>query len=114
MDNETKKMFELLMNKLDSIENIQKGMQEEQKDMKKSFNKLEDNQNRMQVSFDKLEENQKYMLVRQDEIFSLVKAIEHSNNTHKAEIDNITYKVLHTEGTINKIGEVINDSRAIK
>jgi hypothetical protein len=29
-------------------------------------------------------------------------------------LENITYKVLHTEGTINKIGEVINDSRAIK
>ena len=79
MDNETKKMFEMLMGKLDTIS-----------------------------------ESQKNMEIRQDEIFSVVKAIEHSNTTHKAEIDNISYKVAHTEGTINKIGNVINESRAVK
>ncbi|MBU3109452.1 M domain protein [Clostridium gasigenes] len=79
MDNETKKMFEMMMNKLDNIE-----------------------------------EGQKNMEIRQNEIFSVVKAIEHSNTTHKAEIDNIIYKVAHTEGTINKIGNIINESRAVK
>ena len=43
MDNETKKMFEMLMGKLDTIS-----------------------------------ESQKNMEIRQDEIFSVVKAIEHS------------------------------------
>jgi hypothetical protein len=79
MDNETKKMFEMLMGKLDTISESQKNMQ-----------------------------------IRQDEIFSVVKAIEHSNTTHKAEIDNIIYKVAHTEGTINKIGNVISESRVVK
>lgn len=79
MDNETKKMFEILMGKLDTIS-----------------------------------ESQKNMEIRQDAIFSIVKAIEPSNTTHKAEIDNITYKVAHTEGTINNIGNVINESRAVK
>lgn len=65
MDNETKKMFEMLMKKLDTIE-------ENQKEMKQS---------------------QKNIEIRQDEIFSVVKAIEHSNNTHKAEIDSINCKV---------------------
>jgi hypothetical protein len=63
---------------------------------------------------DTIEESQKNMKITQDEIFSVVKAIEHSNTTHKAEIDNITYKVAHTEGTINKIGDVISESRAVK
>jgi hypothetical protein len=79
MDNETKKMFEMLIKKLDTIS-----------------------------------EDQKNMKITQDEIFSVVKAIEHSNTTHKAEIDNITYKVAHTEGTINKIGDIISESRAVK
>ncbi|MBK5240767.1 M domain protein [Clostridium sp.] len=79
MENETKKMFEMLMGKLDTISESQKNMQ-----------------------------------IRQDEIFSVVKAIEHSNTTHKAEIDNIIYKVAHTEGTINKIGNVISESRVVK
>jgi len=72
MDNETKKMFEILMNKLEN------------------------------------------MGIRQDEIFSVVKAIEFSNTENKAEIDNIIYKVAHTEGTLNKIGSVITDSKVIK
>lgn len=51
---------------------------------------------------------------RQDEIFSVVNAIENSNTIHKAEIDNLTYKIAHTEGTVNKIGDVIIESKAIK
>ena len=86
MDNETKKMLEMLMKKLDTIEESQKEMKESQRNMETS----------------------------QDEIFSVVKSIEHSNNTHKAEIDNITYKVAHTEGIINKIGNVIIENRALK
>ena len=62
---------------------------------------------------DTISERQKNMEIRQDEIFSIVKAIEHSNTEHKAEIDNITHKVAHTEGTINKIGNVIIESRAV-
>ena len=86
MDNETKKMFEILMKKLDIMQAVQEEMKESQKNME----------------------------IRQDEIFSVVKAIEHSNTEHKAEIDNITYKVAHTEATINKIGNVITESRAVR
>lgn len=93
MDNETKKMFEMLINRLDIISESQKSMDERQKSMI---------------------ETQKNMEVRQDEIYSVVKAIEHSNATRKAEIDNITHRLAHTEGTINKIGNVIIESRAVK
>ena len=93
MDDETKKMFEMLMKKLDIMQAVQEEMKESQQEMK---------------------ESQKNMEIRQDEIFSVVKAIEHSNTEHKAEIDNIIYKVAHTEGTINKIGNIINESRAVK
>ncbi|MFL0249139.1 M domain protein [Clostridium neuense] len=72
MDKETKQMFELMLNKLDSLDK------------------------------------------RQNEIYSIVRSIEHSNNTHKAEIDNLNLKVAHSEGVINKIGDVINKSRSIK
>ena len=100
MDKETQKMFEMLMGKLDNIETSQKGMDKRLNGMDKKLNGMD--------------ERQKDMEIRQDEIFSVVKAIELSNTTHKAEIDNITYKVAHTEGTINKIGNVINESRAVK
>lgn len=93
MDNETKQMFEMLLKRLDSIEEGQNELKESQKEMIKSQRNIE---------------------IKQDDIFLVVKAIEHSNNTHKAEIDNLTYKIVHTEGTISKIGDVITESRAVK
>ena len=65
MDNETKKMFEMLMNKLDNMEENQNEMKLSQMEMKESQKVME--------------ERQKNMEIRQDEIFSVVKAIEHSN-----------------------------------
>ena len=50
---------------------------------------------------------------RQDEIYIVVKAIEHNNVVHGAEIDNLKFKVSHTEGTINAVGNVITTRKAI-
>lgn len=60
MDNETKKMFELILNKLDNMDT--------------RLNTMES---------------------RQDEIYQVVKAIEHANQVHRAEIDNVK---IRTEG----------------
>ena len=70
MDKETREMFELVLDKLESMEK------------------------------------------RQDEIFGVVKAIEHSNNAHKAEIDNLTHRVAHVEGTVTGVAEFIQKRRA--
>jgi hypothetical protein len=50
---------------------------------------------------------------RQDEIYLVVKAIEHNNLVHGAEIDNLKFKVSHMEGTINAVGNVITSRKAI-
>ncbi|MGL5087059.1 MAG: hypothetical protein ACRC68_15320 [Clostridium sp.] len=120
MDNETKKMFEILIDKLDNIEKNQNNLEKNQNNLEKNQNNLEKNQKSLEKNQMIMEENQNVMKesqnnmeIRQNEIFSVVKAIEHSNAIHKAEIDNITYKVAHTEGIINKIGNIINESRAV-
>lgn len=100
MDEDIKQMFDVIMQKLENIEKRQANMEKSQANMEIS----QENMEKRQVSMEK----------RQDEIFTVVKAIEHSNNIHKAEIDNLTYKVAHIEGTINKVGDVIESSRAIK
>lgn len=93
MDKETKQMFDMILQKLD-------GMEEKQDSMGKKL--------------DIMEEKQDSKEIRQDEIFEVVKAIEHSNSVHKSEIDNLQYKIAHTEDIINKIGNVITESRALK
>jgi len=50
---------------------------------------------------------------RQDEIYLVVKAIEHNNQVHRAEIDNLRHTVGYVEGTINTIGDVITKRKAI-
>ena len=50
---------------------------------------------------------------RQDEIYLVVKAIEHNNKVHGAEIDNLKYTISYVEGTINTIGDVITTRKAI-
>ncbi len=79
MDKEIKQMFELIINKLETMET-----------------KISTMETRIGI-----------MEAKQNEIFEVVKAIEHSNNTRKAEIDNLNYKVAHVEGTISAIGELI-------
>lgn len=59
-----------------------------------------------------LEKRQESMEKRQDEIFNVVKAIEHSNNTGKADLDNLTHKVAHIEGTIDTAGKILQRKRA--
>lgn len=63
--------------------------------------------------FDHLESRMNNMESRQDEIFMVVKAIEHNNQVHGAELDNLNYKTNRLEGTINEIGDVINTRKAI-
>ena len=67
MDNETKQMFQLVLQKLDNID----------------------------LRFDSVEKRLDGMEKRQDEIYNVVKSIEHSDNVTKDEIDNLTHKVAH-------------------
>jgi Mg2+/Co2+ transporter CorB len=60
-----------------------------------------------------LSEDFNNMKIRQDEIYSIVSAIKHSNDEHKAEIDNLKYKVNKTDGTIEQIGDIINSRKAV-
>lgn len=93
LDSELKQILEFIIQKLDNIEKRQESME---------------------IRLESMEIRQESMEKKQDEIYSVVKTIEHSNNVRKAEIDNLTYKVAHIEGTINGIGELIQSSRSIK
>jgi len=85
MDNEIKEMFGVILNKLNGIE----------------------------LRMDKFELRMNKLDSRQDEIFLVVKAIEHNNTVHGAEIDNIKFKVHHLDGTFNAMGEVITSPMAV-
>ena len=66
----------------------------------------------MEKRQESMEKRLESMEKRQDEIFEVVKAIEHSNSIHKAEMDNLTYKVAYVEGTVDGVGEFIQERKA--
>ena len=46
--------------------------------------------------------------VRQDEVYQIVKAIEHSNQVRKAELDNHEYKIAKLEGKFKAAGKIFD------
>lgn len=114
MDKETKQMFELILSKLDNMEKRQESMETKLHSMEKTQESMETKLHSMEKRQESMEVKLHSMETRQGEIFEVVKAIEHSNNAKTAEIDNLKYKVAHVEGTINGIGNFIEERRVIK
>ncbi len=71
--------------------------------------KLDGRVDRLEIRVDRLEERQIVMEKRQNEIYQVVRAIEHSNEIGKSEIDEQRYKVSKHEGTFKKIAKVIDE-----
>lgn len=93
MDNETRKMLGVILNKLDVMQN--------------DISSLKGNQIEMQKDVSYLKDEVRSLKDRQAEIFHIVSGIEHSNQVHKAEIDNLNVRVAKNEGTFNRIKEAI-------
>lgn len=86
VDSEIQKMFGLVLDKLESIDS--------------RMERLESRMNNMEA--------------RQTEIFQVAKGIEHANQVHRAELDNVTVRPNYLEGTLNEIGKVIAVRGAVK
>ncbi|SHH31636.1 M domain protein [Desulfosporosinus lacus] len=103
MENEIKGMLGLILNKLNGLESKVDNLE----------SKMELRMDRLELRMDSLELRMNNLESRQDEIYLVVKAIEHNNQVHRAEIDNLKHTVSNVEGTINTIGDVITKRKAI-
>ena len=99
MEKEIKEMLGLILTKLDGLDS--------------RMDRLESRMDKLESSMDKLELKMDKLELRQGEIYLVVKAIEHNNEVHGAEIDNIKFKVHNFEGTLNAMGDVITSRKAI-
>ncbi|KGK91559.1 M domain protein [Desulfosporosinus sp. HMP52] len=99
MENEIKEMFGVILNKLGNIE--------------VRLDRIESRMGRLESKMNSLEIRMDHLESRQDETYLVVKAIEHSNQVHRAEIDNLRHSVANVEGTLSTIGEVITKRKAI-
>jgi len=63
---------------------------------------LESGQNDLKLDF-------KNMQTRQDEIYQVVRAIEHSNQVGKSELDSQNIRLAKVEGKIKKVAKAFNE-----
>ena len=78
MDKDIKQMFELVLQKLDNMETRQESMEKSLSSMEKRQEGMEKRQDIMEKGMVSLEKGMVSMGKRQDEVFSVVKSIEHT------------------------------------
>ena len=100
MDKETKQMFELILSKLDSMEQKQENMEQKQ---------------------DSMEQKQDSMNKRQDEVYIMQRGLEENDKVIRAEQDKMMHILSDIQGKVTKLaGEVeehenfISQIRSIK
>ena len=74
--------------------------------------KLEDSDKVQRTVLNKLstvETDIKDIKTRQDEIYQVVRAIEHSNNVGKSELDSHNIRIAKVEGKIKKVAKAYNE-----
>jgi len=134
LEKELKEMLGLILTKLDGLElrmdrlesrmdNLELRMERleskvdklelRMESLESKVDKVELRTERLESKVDKLESRTQRLESRQDETFLVAKAIEHNNLVRGAEIDNLKFKVSHTEGTINAVGDVLTTRKAI-
>lgn len=67
---------------------------------------LEEGQKRLETRMESVE-------TRQDEIFQVVKAIEHSNQVGRSELDNHKVRISKLEGKFKKVAKAFNEEAGI-
>lgn len=114
MENETKQVLDKILDKLDKLDNTQRGMLKEQQEMKTELQKMQKEQQEMKTELQKMKKEQQKIKTtlenietRQDEIYRIATSIEHSNQVLKAEVDNMKVKMAKAEGNFTRMKEAI-------
>lgn len=51
--------------------------------------------------------------MRQDEIYQIVKAIDHSNNVARAELDNYKFRLAKVEGKLRRVAKAYSEDEPV-
>ncbi len=75
-------------------------------------NRIEGLDNRivsLEINFSELKEGQKRIEARQDEIYQVVRAIEHSNQVGRSELDSQNIRISKLEGKFKRVAKAYNE-----
>lgn len=84
-------------------EEFQKAVLQELKTLNNKIDKVE---SKFSTEIGSLAEGQKRIEIRQDEIYQVVRAIEHNNQVGRSELDSQNIRLAKVEGKFKKAGKV--------
>ena len=88
---------------------FQKLLLNEIREMKGEMREVKGEVQEMKGDINSIKESQRNMEIRQDEIFQVVKALEHSNQVRKAELDSQNIRLSKVEGKQKRVAKAYND-----
>ena len=88
---------------MENIEQLLHNILDAQKDTSKRLDNLDKKLDSVEKKLDNVEDRLGILETRQNEVFDVVKAIEHSNAVAKAEIDKLVYSNAQIEADIKEI-----------
>ncbi len=99
------------------IKGVETGLKEEIKGVETGLKKeikgvetgLKKEINEIKQKVEGIEKSQESMRTRQDEIYQVVRAIEHSNQVGKSELDSHNIRIAKVEGKIKKVAKAFNE-----
>ena len=103
------KRFDGVEARLDKMETRMDKMETRMDRMEARLDKMETTMDRMEARMDSMETRLDSMETRQNEMFQVVKSIEHSNIVGKAELDVHNIRLAKSEGTFKRIAKVISE-----
>jgi len=95
--------------RMDRIETRMDHMETRMGNMETRMDHMEARMGNMETGMDHMETRMDHMEPRQDEIYQVVKAIEHSNQVGRAEMDSQNVRLAKVEGKLKKAAEVLSE-----
>ena len=98
---------------LESINHRMGGLEEGQKRLETRMEGVETRMESVETRQEGIEARLEGIETRQDEIFQVVKAIEHSNQVGRSELDNHKVRISKLEGKFKKVAKAFNEEAGI-
>jgi chromosome segregation ATPase len=100
--------------RLDSIETRMDNMEIRMDSMETRMDSMETRMDKMEANQDEMSKKLNTMETRQDEIYQVVTAIEHSNQVGRSELDSQNVRLSKVEGKLKKTARIYNDEVEIE
>lgn len=111
---ENEKIQTVVLNKLSLIEEDVSSMKKDINSMKVDIYSMKEDISSLEEDSSSMKEDIESVKLRQDEIYHIVRAIEHSNQVGRSELDSQNVRLAKVEGKLKKVSKVLDEDNEIE